>query len=342
MNVIFIGTGRICTWFLKDIKHSKYQNDINVIGVYNRNFAHAQDFATTWNIKTVYQNYQDIVKDKAKIDLIYIGTPDETHFQYAKFFLENNFNVFCEKPIALSLNEAKTLYQIAQTKKCLFFDGIKSGLSPAFQKAKQLINEGAIGNVYYLKAGFGKISTSGVIANPKAEEKTNGFHFGGGVYGLYLAYALGGMPSALTSMNQSYKNNKAIASQFYTVKHQSGIISNIIGSSNFTDELSNLVCGSKGYLKIGGNTQKYNQNYKKDIAHMAYTVSHFDFNNNLIKEYDFYFETEGEGLCLELDHVYELLKDQKYESPIVTKEISLKIIETLEKTNTSKIINLEM
>ena len=56
---------------------------------------------------------------------VFIATPASTHYPICKHFLERGVNVFCEKPLSLSLEACNTLYLIAEENRCnLFVDWI--------------------------------------------------------------------------------------------------------------------------------------------------------------------------------------------------------------------------
>ena len=59
-------------------------------------------------------NYIKLISDFKNIDLrkthgVFIATPAKSHFKIAKYFLENNINVFIEKPITLGVKSYKIL-----------------------------------------------------------------------------------------------------------------------------------------------------------------------------------------------------------------------------------------
>jgi predicted dehydrogenase len=48
------------------------------------------------------------------IDLVTIATPNATHFEITKSFLEAGFNVLCEKPMTMTVEEGEEIYKISQ------------------------------------------------------------------------------------------------------------------------------------------------------------------------------------------------------------------------------------
>ena len=56
-----------------------------------------------------------------KVDWVIIATPNEFHYEQAKYFLENNINVFCEKPGTLCSKSLKELIQISKNNNLYFY-----------------------------------------------------------------------------------------------------------------------------------------------------------------------------------------------------------------------------
>jgi predicted dehydrogenase len=83
-----------------------------------------------------YSNYRSL---KNKVDLVSIATPTSTHFEIARFFLENKIPVLVEKPITKNTQEAKKLIRIAQKNKTLIFVGHVERFNSAYLKAKETI-----------------------------------------------------------------------------------------------------------------------------------------------------------------------------------------------------------
>ena len=53
-------------------------------------------------------------KKVEKLDLVTIATPNSTHFEISKAFLEAGFNIFCEKPMTMNIEEGEALLAIAK------------------------------------------------------------------------------------------------------------------------------------------------------------------------------------------------------------------------------------
>lgn len=344
MKIVFIGAGRITKWFLNDIKNSRFDQQIKPYGIYNRTVEKAVKYQKEYHLEKVYHSLEELIRDKDNYDLAYVGTNDESHYQITKDLLANKINVFCEKPLALTFKNAQELYDIASKNKVLLFEGIKTGFSLAYQTMKKDLAQDLIGKVHYVYTTHAKVSTSLKVPNPKSDDHNFvGAHLAGGMYALFIALDLLGSVKSLTYLNNPYnQEHPAISTSVLNLRMKSGAIATVLCSDSLSNDLSTMILGTKGFIKLAGNIQKYNQNYLKDSCHMAYTYEVYDLSQNLIKKVDLPIKTNGEGLNLEIDHIYQLWKEKKLVSSVVSPEISLEIIKILEASNNvddTKVVN---
>ncbi|MBC7566674.1 MAG: Gfo/Idh/MocA family oxidoreductase [Pedobacter sp.] len=101
----------------------------------------------------IYLTYEEMIEKESKlpadkrIDFVTIVTPNFAHFGPAMMALNNGFNVVIEKPIALSLDEAKQLQQkVEETGLLLCLTHTYSGY-PMVKQAKQMVKDGAFGKI---------------------------------------------------------------------------------------------------------------------------------------------------------------------------------------------------
>ena len=79
---------------------------------------------------------------------VVVATPAATHYAVAKAALEAGKDVLVEKPLALRVNEGAKLVRIAEEKGLVLMVGHLLSYHPAVMKLKQLIVEGALGDIY--------------------------------------------------------------------------------------------------------------------------------------------------------------------------------------------------
>ena len=82
-----------------------------------------------------------------RLDLVTVATPNATHFEIVRAFLDSGFNVLCEKPFTLDVAEAEELVRLAREKESVC--GVNFGFSgyPMVRQAKAMANAGELGRV---------------------------------------------------------------------------------------------------------------------------------------------------------------------------------------------------
>ena len=83
------------------------------------------------------------------IDLVAVVTPVWTHFELAKAALENGKHIFVEKPFTCSVLQAEELIELADRKNLKIMVDHTFLFTGAVKKIRQLVDEGALGDLYY-------------------------------------------------------------------------------------------------------------------------------------------------------------------------------------------------
>ena len=105
-----------------------------------------------------YGNWREMLDAESsrddRIDLVTVATPNETHFEISKAFLDQGFHVFCEKPLTTRLEDAKTLVQTAEEKKRV--NAVNFGYSgyPLVRQMRAAVLRGELGKVRVVFAEF--------------------------------------------------------------------------------------------------------------------------------------------------------------------------------------------
>ena len=108
INLALIGCGFLGTRHLKTFHALK--NKVNLIAVCDHNLSLTQGLARQYHAPCI-SDYRELI---GKVDAVSICTPTVTHFEIAKFFLENKVHTFVEKPITYTIEEAQILIDLAQ------------------------------------------------------------------------------------------------------------------------------------------------------------------------------------------------------------------------------------
>lgn len=117
----------------------------------------------------VYANYEELITQEAalpeedRMDFLSIVTPNFLHFEPAKLALEHGFHVVLDKPMTISLEEAKQLDALAKENNRFFCLTHTYTGYPMVKEARDLVGKGVLGNIYkvYVEYPQGWLSTFG-------------------------------------------------------------------------------------------------------------------------------------------------------------------------------------
>lgn len=110
----------------------------------------AQSFAAQFGFAKATDNWRELLADPA-IDVISITTPNGLHREMAVAALEAGKHVWCEKPMALTLEDAHAMARAAETSGCQTQLGYNYLANPAVTHAGKLLAEGAIGRLLHIR-----------------------------------------------------------------------------------------------------------------------------------------------------------------------------------------------
>ena len=153
LRIGVIGTGRIANRFPPE---ARAVSGVNVQGVYNPRKESAERFAERWSVG-VYGELEELF---AAVDAVYIASPHDTHYEYAKAALERGKHVLCEKPMALNRAKAQELAELAKERKLVLMEAIKTAYCPGFVQLMGIARSGAIGTICNVEACFTKLADS--------------------------------------------------------------------------------------------------------------------------------------------------------------------------------------
>ncbi len=106
----------------------------------------------------IYNSYIDMAEAEAaredRIDWVSICLPNNMHYAVAKKFLECGINVYCEKPLTVTLEEAEDLLRITKEKDLIFGVNYSHSGNAMVKEAKALVDDGLIGDVINVNAEY--------------------------------------------------------------------------------------------------------------------------------------------------------------------------------------------
>jgi predicted dehydrogenase len=106
-----------------------------------------------FNIPHWYSLIDNMIKQE-KLDAVHICTPSVFHYPMSYLALKNGINVFVEKPISLSYEEANKLNRLAEKNNLTVMVGMQNRFRDDVEILKEFIDKDELGDIYYIKAGW--------------------------------------------------------------------------------------------------------------------------------------------------------------------------------------------
>lgn len=272
-------------------------------------------------------DYHDIINNK-EINAVSIGIPDQLHKQVAIEMLEAGKHVLCEKPLALTKEDVAEIVQAAKKSGCVFMVGQICRFTPSFVKTKELIESGALGELYFVESEYAH-DYMNIVSNKQNWRSDDARHgvIGGGCHAVDLLRWLAGDPVEVFA----YGTHKLLPTVPYDdatcalLKFDEELMGKVFVSTGCKRDYTMRTCiyGTKGTI-ICDNTSPTMQLFVADengVAPEKPEIIEIDVNNhNYVKEFQVFADTIVNDKEMETS-VYEGAK---------TVEVCLAIVESAE------------
>lgn len=124
-----------------------------LVGIASRDSAKATAYANQYGIPNAYGSYEAMLHDP-QIDAVYISLPNGFHEEWTVKAADAGKHVLCEKPLALTVGEVDSMAAAARRNGVIVQEAAMYRFHPQTQKLRQMIAEGAIGEVRFIQATF--------------------------------------------------------------------------------------------------------------------------------------------------------------------------------------------
>jgi predicted dehydrogenase len=133
--------------------------DCELVGIASRSADKAAREAQRWACRP-YPSYEALLADDS-IDVVYVPLPNHLHATWTIAALEAGKHVLCEKPLALTLAEVDAIAQAAERTGRLVLEAFMYRHSPRWQRAVELVRQGAVGDPRVVDSVFAFYVPSG-------------------------------------------------------------------------------------------------------------------------------------------------------------------------------------
>ncbi|MEC0256170.1 1,5-anhydro-D-fructose reductase [Paenibacillus sp. GM2FR] len=187
-----------------------------MVAICGRNVSAVQAAADQLGWNESVTDWKELV-NREDIDLIDINAPSDAHKEIAIAAAKAGKHIFCEKPLALTLADAREMLQAAEEAGVTHMVGFNYRFSPAVRLAKKLVESGRLGQIYHFRAWF----LQDWIMDPQfplvwrlqKEVAGSGSHGDLGAHLIDLAHYLVGDMQEVIGMSETFIKERPIASE---------------------------------------------------------------------------------------------------------------------------------
>ncbi len=119
-----------------------------------------------------FEDYRDLLRRK-DVDVVTIGTPDHWHTKMVIDACRAGKDVYCEKPLTLTIDEGKQLTKIVRETGRVVQVGSWQRSDQRFRLAVEMVRQGRIGNLHTVDVVLGKNKTGGPFARRRVPNHFN-------------------------------------------------------------------------------------------------------------------------------------------------------------------------
>ena len=150
LNWAVLGTGVIAN----EMAQALVKMNKRLYAVANRTHQKALDFAERNGVQKVYDQIDEVFEDEA-VDIIYITSPHNTHYEFMKKALEHGKHILVEKSITLNSRELDEMIALAAEKKLVLAEAMTIWHMPIYKKLWEIVQSGQLGKVQIITMNFG-------------------------------------------------------------------------------------------------------------------------------------------------------------------------------------------
>lgn len=310
LRIGIMGTGRMAEQMAGHIRKTK---GVECVAVASRSKERAEAFAAKFNLKRVYDSYEDLARDP-KVQLIYIATPHTEHFENAKLAIAHKKNVLVEKPFTVNKAQAEELFRLAEEKEVLVTEAMWVRYMPFLADIKHAVAGRSIGQTTMLNADLGY--------NVRSKRRMTDPLLGGGalmdvgVYALTFASMMFGNDILEINPTCTYTNAGIDEQDTITIKYRDGRVASLQASMIGITPRQGTIIGTRGYITV--------QNINNFESYAIYNADHEMIASGKRPK------QKADGYEYELQACREAIKAHMQECPAMPHSATLEIMEQLD------------
>ena len=293
IKVGIIGCGKIAQ--VRHIPEYAANPNAEVYGFYDINLARAEELAKKYGGKA-YASYEELLADP-EIVAVSVCAANHAHAEISIAALKAGKHVLCEKPMAVTLEECEAMVAAAKESGKYLMIGQNQRLAKAHSKAKELIEQGAIGKVLTFRTIFGHGGPETWSIDPGANvwffDKTKAAMGAMADLGIHktdmIQYVLGSKivktQAVLTTLDKKDATGNLIGVDDNAIciyQMENGIVGTMTASWTYyaAEDNTTVIYGTKGELRLYDDPKYSVQQINADGTRIDYQIDQIQTNDN--------------------------------------------------------------
>ena len=305
-----LGAARIAEKFADGLK---VLPNAELYAIASRSYERAEEFKGKHGFAKAFGSYEEMLADP-ELDIVYIATTNNLHFEHTMMCLEAEKAVLCEKPFASDSSQVEKMVNKAREKNVFLMEAIVSRFVPSMIQFKEQIENGAVKKPLLLQCNFGFISPFDPYNRIYNPELGGGSIPDIGIYPIFTAMLLFGKPVSIKVMSVPAPTGTDWTTAVL-LKHKNKEISMLTSSFEMRLDNEARIYGEGGHLKLHSMFSKSNK---------------LTLHSNEGQESNIPLNNIGNGYNYEAAEVMDCLDKGLIESPSLPHSFSLDLMQVLD------------
>jgi predicted dehydrogenase len=305
-----LGTGYIAR---KMAEALSYVSQARLYAIGSRNKQTALEFASTYKTEKVYGSYEELVADP-DVDIVYVATPHNLHYENTMMSLNHGKHVLCEKPFAVNGYQVRRMIEKARENNLFLMEALWTRFLPHLIRAKELVDKGLTGKIRLIKADFGINVPFNPLHRLYNKKLSGGSLLDLGIYPVFFTLLFLGKPEKITAI-AGIGSTDVDYNCSMTFGYRDETLAVMYSSILAQTDISAAVYGEKGSIVFD------------NWWYMPVQIKFITAEGKIIPEP---VKFEGNGYNYEAAEVIRCLNEGKTQSSLMSWDDSLLLIDTLD------------
>lgn len=253
------------------------------------------------------------------VDVIYVASPHGLHHEHVLLCLENKKAVLCEKAFAINSKQANEMITTAKQQNVFLMEALWSKFTPQYEIVQHMIKNGELGEIQSMIVNFGFIPEPPFSTRLYEPSLGGGSLLDIGIYNVFYVLSVFGRPDIIEA-NMTAASTGVDEQCAATFRYKDGKIAQLFStfSSNLATEAD--INGRKARIRL---TPRF---YNPTTAVIEFYPGRID-SKQIIPHHS----EPGFGYQYQARHVCDCLRQGLTESPVMSFDNTLLIMETLDR-----------